>query len=150
MKTRLSSIIQFFSHIPLVLRYGLLLCVGLITLKTIEFELFSFRYNLEIYSFLIAGFFMLIGISASIGWLHLQDKKKKSKQEKRFPLEPLTIKEKNLLEGLKDGLSNQQLADKHYLSINTVKSHLKSLYRKLDVSSRLEAVERSKSPFFHP
>ena len=38
------------------------------------------------------------------------------------------------------GLSNQQIADQLYLSINSVKTYIRSTYRKVGVSSRAQAV----------
>ncbi|NRB51156.1 MAG: response regulator transcription factor [Saprospiraceae bacterium] len=55
-------------------------------------------------------------------------------------VEPLTRRETELLELLCSGKSNQQLADALFVSINTVKTHLKNLYLKLDVSNRAEAI----------
>ena len=40
-------------------------------------------------------------------------------------------------------MTNQEGADAVYLSVNTVKSHLRSVYRKLDVADRDAAVERA-------
>lgn len=55
-------------------------------------------------------------------------------------LEPLTRREKELLELLCSGKSNQELANALFVSINTVKTHLKNLYLKLEVSNRAEAI----------
>lgn len=55
-------------------------------------------------------------------------------------IDPLTRRETELLELLCSGKSNQQLADALFVSINTVKTHLKNLYLKLDVSNRAEAI----------
>jgi LuxR family maltose regulon positive regulatory protein len=41
-------------------------------------------------------------------------------------------------------MSNNEIADELFVSVNTVKVHLKSLYRKLDVGSRREAVARAR------
>ena len=57
-------------------------------------------------------------------------------------LSPLTEKEFELLEDIFEGMTNKQLADKHFVSLNTIKTHLKSLYGKLDVHSRTEAMAR--------
>jgi LuxR family maltose regulon positive regulatory protein len=40
-------------------------------------------------------------------------------------------------------MTNQEIADTVYLSINTVKSHLRNIYRKLDVADRDGAVARA-------
>ena len=58
--------------------------------------------------------------------------------------EPLTDRERMVLEHLPTMSSNAEIADEMYVSVNTVKAHLKSLYRKLEVSSRRGAVHRAK------
>ncbi len=54
----------------------------------------------------------------------------------------LTPKEKELLECLADGKSYKMIADKMSISIETVKTHIKSVYRKLHVNSSHEAVAK--------
>ncbi len=55
-------------------------------------------------------------------------------------LSKLTTKEFEILCDIYDGKTNQQLANKHFISRNTVKTHIKHLYDKLDVESRVEAI----------
>ena len=58
------------------------------------------------------------------------------------PSEPtvsLTTRQRDLLRLLQQGLDNQSMAQRLGLSVKTVENHLTSLYRRLDVSSRLEA-----------
>jgi DNA-binding CsgD family transcriptional regulator len=45
-----------------------------------------------------------------------------------------------VVDGLRRGLRNQEIADELYLSVNTVKTHLRTIYRKLGASNRAEAV----------
>lgn len=52
----------------------------------------------------------------------------------------LTDRQKDVLHLLKKGLDNRNIALELDLSIKTIENHLTSLYRKLNVSSRLEAV----------
>ncbi len=54
----------------------------------------------------------------------------------------LTAREQEVLELLYQGLSNQQIAKRLFISMNTLKFHLKNIYRKLGVSSRLEAIKK--------
>ena len=56
--------------------------------------------------------------------------------------EPLTSREKEVLEKMAEGLANKQIALILLISEHTVKFHLSSLYAKLGVSSRTEAVKR--------
>jgi len=56
------------------------------------------------------------------------------------PVETLTDRELAVLQLLPSMMSNEEIATELFVSVNTVKVHLKSLYRKLGVSSRREAV----------
>lgn len=56
------------------------------------------------------------------------------------PLEELTDREREILVFLANGVSNRQMADRIFVSENTVKFHLKNIYSKLAVSNRLQAV----------
>jgi len=57
-------------------------------------------------------------------------------------LESLTEREISVLRALRGPLSQREVGTALHLSVNTVKGYTKSLYRKLDVGSRREAVER--------
>ena len=56
--------------------------------------------------------------------------------------EPLTNREREVLELLAQGLSNKLIAQRLHISEHTVKFHISSLYAKLRVSGRAEAVSR--------
>jgi LuxR family maltose regulon positive regulatory protein len=60
--------------------------------------------------------------------------------ETRELLDPLSTRETVILRYLPTLLSNQEIAGELFVSVNTVKTHLKSIYRKLGVSDRREAV----------
>ncbi|MGH9347297.1 MAG: response regulator transcription factor [Vicinamibacterales bacterium] len=57
--------------------------------------------------------------------------------------EPLTARERDVLEWLALGLSNRAIAERLGISEHTVKFHVTSIYGKLGVSSRAEAVRRA-------
>ncbi|MDO8753116.1 MAG: response regulator transcription factor [Anaerolineales bacterium] len=57
-------------------------------------------------------------------------------------IEPLTAREKEVLQLMAQGLANKQIALSRGISEHTVKFHLSSLYAKLGISSRTEAVRR--------
>ena len=58
-------------------------------------------------------------------------------------VEPLTERELEILRLVAAGRSNPEIADLLYLSLNTVKWHVKNLYSKLGVGSRVEAAARA-------
>lgn len=139
MKKHLQKLQHQLKTIPLVIRYGLLLALALVCIKTLEYQVFSFRLNQQLYIGIIASFFLFLGVGAAYLWFRFRDS---PVVEKTTPI--LTIKELNLLRGLAQGLTNQQLADASFLSVNTIKTHLKSVYRKLLVKNRSEAVAKAK------
>lgn len=65
------------------------------------------------------------------------------------PVDPadfgLTGKEIEILALLTRGLTNKAMAKELYVSVNTVKTHLKRIYAKLDVSTRTEAADRARA-----
>ncbi len=56
------------------------------------------------------------------------------------PDPPLTAREKEVLKYLVAGQMNKEIADNLFISCETVKSHIKHIFRKLDVANRVEAV----------
>lgn len=56
------------------------------------------------------------------------------------PTALLTTREREVLERLAAGLSYEQIALALQVALNTVRTHVRSIYRKLDVATRLEAV----------
>ncbi|HEY7630295.1 MAG TPA: LuxR C-terminal-related transcriptional regulator [Thermoleophilaceae bacterium] len=60
-------------------------------------------------------------------------------------LDPLSDREQAVLRYLPTVMSKAEIAAEMFVSVNTVKTHMKSIYRKLDVTSRAEAVRRARS-----
>jgi LuxR family maltose regulon positive regulatory protein len=56
--------------------------------------------------------------------------------------EPLTERESTVLAALPAMHTNSEIADRLFISVNTVKAHIKGLYRKLDVNNRRDAIRR--------
>jgi LuxR family maltose regulon positive regulatory protein len=60
-------------------------------------------------------------------------------------LEPLSEREEVVLRYLPAALSKAEIASEMSVSVNTVKTHMKSIYRKLDVTDRAQAVRRART-----
>ncbi|NGN62621.1 response regulator transcription factor [Streptomyces sp. A7024] len=60
------------------------------------------------------------------------------------PAPPLTEREAIVLRHLSSEQSLREIGDALYLSVNTVKSHVRAIYRKLDVTTREAAVRRAR------
>jgi LuxR family transcriptional regulator, maltose regulon positive regulatory protein len=59
-------------------------------------------------------------------------------------VEPLTEREREVLQLVSGMLNTAEVASEMYISVNTVKTHLKSIYRKLGAAHRAEAVRRAR------
>ena len=52
----------------------------------------------------------------------------------------LTAKEFEILQDLYEGKTNKQMAEKHFVSVNTIKSHVQKMYDKMDTHTRSETI----------
>jgi LuxR family maltose regulon positive regulatory protein len=75
------------------------------------------------------------------GWM---EARQPAGQQPPVVVEPLSQREREVLEHVSAMESTAEIAMEMYISVNTVKTHLKSIYRKLAVSHRGEAVRRAK------
>jgi NarL family two-component system response regulator LiaR len=134
--------------------YGL--CGGLliVVLKLIEFRFLIVEHSIEIYGGLIAALFAGLGIWAG---LKLTTKKEVlvikevpaaaapfSLNEERLKGLGITKRELEILELIAQGLSNREIADKLFVSENTVKTHSSRLFDKLSARRRTQAVQIGK------
>ena len=60
-------------------------------------------------------------------------------------IEPLSERERQVLQLIAQGLTNPEIAAKLYLSLNTIKVHTRNIYGKLDAHSRTQAVARARA-----
>jgi len=126
--------------------YGFALAALAILLKTIEFKWMVKDISVEIYITLVAITFCVLGI-----WVgnRLVERTNNQSPFKRNILAVkslgLSKRELQVLTELLKGHTNQKIAENLFISINTVKTHLKNSYSKLDVNNRVLAIEKLKS-----
>jgi len=137
-----------------ILVYGV--CGGLliVLLKLIEYRFLLIERSLEIYGGLVALLFASVGI-----WLGLKlTRTKETVVIKEVPvptrefvmdqarLEQLgiTAREFEILELIARGMSNREIAEKLFVSENTVKTHSSRLFDKLSAKRRTQAVQIAK------
>lgn len=66
--------------------------------------------------------------------------KKKEVKEIKMHMPPLSIREKQIFDLCALGYSNREIAEIVFISENTVKFHLKQIFRKLDIRNRTELI----------
>ena len=148
-----------------VVLYGLLGGVLIATLKLVEYRFLIIEHSLEIYGGIIALIFAALGI-----WLGLKLTRPRETVvvrevpvEVRVPVEVpvpfdgpfrrnearlaqlgITPRELEILEAIAAGLSNREIAERLFVSENTVKTHTARLFDKLSARRRTQAVQRAK------
>lgn len=129
-------------------KYGLAMALLLALLKFIEYKWWIKDIPLELLVFIFALFFTILGV-----WMGLELTKSKSpvlvtsQQSDKSPSQEsmlLSDREREVLQLLADGRSNEEIAGQLFISINTVKTHVSNLYVKLDVKRRTEAIRKAR------
>lgn len=67
---------------------------------------------------------------------------------KRNEATPLTRRETEILEQISTGKSRKRIAEELYIDLETVKSHIKNIYHKLDVHSKADAIKAARDNKF--
>ena len=67
---------------------------------------------------------------------------------KRNDASPLTRRETEILEQIATGKSRKRIADELFIDLETVKSHIKNIYHKLDVHSKADAIKAARDNKF--
>ncbi len=70
-----------------------------------------------------------------------------NRPQQRPPDLKLTAREIEILSLLQNGVSNKEIGEQLYISVETVKYHIKNIYSKLRISSRSELLLRFRNPF---
>ena len=108
-------------------------------------------YDSSSYAIQYRGFLDDLGFLCVLflgGMVFLGIKLKRSKTLQHIPMDfSLTSQEVKVAELMTDNKSNKEIASELFISLNTVKTHIRNLYAKLEVSNRTEFVEKFKN---HP
>ena len=149
--------ITFLARNRSIIIYGLSLACVLLLLKWLEWRFIIIDYSFEIYAGFIAVIFTALGI-----WLALKLSKPKTatvyiekevrvNDKTEFMLNEaelnrlgLSKRELEVLQLMAQGLSNQQIAEQLFVSLNTIKTHSSNVFEKMEVQRRTQAVDRAK------
>lgn len=148
---------SFYHKHRQVILYGISLALLLFVLKWIELRFLIIDHIIEIYSGVIALLFTGLGI-----WLAMKlttpkveriivekevfvtaDADFTFNETERLRL-GISGRELEVLQLVAEGLSNQEIASRLFVSLNTVKTHSSRIFEKLEVKSRTQAVEKAR------
>lgn len=139
----------------IVIGFGLLIFCLLVLFRLAHYAQFRFQVGMEIWIAIFSILFFIIGIFLSRKMFRKEIIKEKevlvevpaSTDIDTRQLEKLGLskREYEILQLISDGLSNQQIADKLFVSENTIKKHVSNIFMKMDVQRRTEAVKKAKS-----
>ena len=148
---------NFLSKYKLIFLYGASLAMLLFLLRWLELHFLIMDHAFEIYIGAIAIIFTSLGI-----WLALKlarpkvrtvvvEKEVYINNSSAFILNEAALDQLNLskrelevLQLMAEGLSNQEIAGRLFLSLPTIKTHAGRLFEKLDVKRRTQAIEKAK------
>lgn len=152
----------------IVLLYGLVGGVLITLLKVVEYRYLVIEHSLEIYGGIVATVFVVVGIwlgqKLTRERIVMQEVRVEVPIEVpvevpvrvAVPMQPgepftrdaarvaelgLTPRELDILDALAAGLSNKEIADRLFVSENTVKTHAARLFSKLSAKRRTQAVQ---------
>jgi DNA-binding CsgD family transcriptional regulator len=133
---------EFYKYI---LFMGLMLASGIALLRSLESYYLIYSISTNLYIGIISALFLGLGLYLGIRYGKNRGKSGPKPAAVPLPLDlELSSRENEVLQNLALGYSNQEIADRLFLSINTVKSHTNSIYSKLNVKRRTQAIEAAR------
>jgi two-component system, NarL family, response regulator LiaR len=153
----MKSATQFNTNHKEILAYCISMALVLFLIKWLEARFIVFNYRLDFFIGAIAILFTVLGI-----WLALKLVKPKVEtvviEREVYVDRPAQVainrdeiaklgiskRELDVLQLMATGLSNEEIAGKLFIGLNTVKTHSSNIFLKLDVKRRTQAVEKAK------
>ncbi|MBX7046013.1 MAG: response regulator transcription factor [Ignavibacteria bacterium] len=114
-----------------------------------EYFFFHYKFSLETYLGIIAVIFLILGIyfGSKLGskTIAANIEPQNSASINNNTETDLSGRELEVLLNIANGLTNQEIADKLFVSLNTIKTHTTNIYSKLGVKNRTQAVSKAKA-----
>lgn len=137
------------------LGFGILIFALLSLFQLARFQSFRSGFKIEIWIAIFSILFFVIGVIITRKVFKPKPRiiEKEVFGDASQPFEPdtsqisklgISKREYEILQLINEGLSNQQIADKLFVSENTVKKHISNLFFKMDVERRTEAIKKAK------
>lgn len=128
-----------------IIKYGVALAAGAFALQWMEYQYAIRTLPSEAYIVVIAVLFTALGMWVGQRLTNRQPAKPFEKNLPAIKYLGISDREYQVLELLARGHSNEQIAKGLFVSPNTVKTHLVSLYGKLEVTRRTLAIQKART-----
>jgi DNA-binding CsgD family transcriptional regulator len=143
-----------------LLMYGLPAGLLIVAMRVVEYRFLVLNHAIEIYGAIVAAIFAAVGI-----WLGIRFTRERvvvrevpvevpvrvpagapfAVNQRQVEARGITPRELEILQLIADGLSTREMAERLFVSENTVKTHCKRLFDKLDVNRRTKAIQVAKT-----
>ena len=127
-----------------VFPYALGLAVAAVVLEQLKFRYAAQEFSTELYVGLLAVGFTALGLWVGHRLTARKPRGRFARNNAAIAALGLTPRECEILDLLASGQSNKELARTLGVSPNTVKTHLASLFAKLEVDRRIKAIEKAR------
>lgn len=137
--------------------YGCVLAILLFLLRWLELRFLIMQHAQDIYSGAIAVIFTILGIWLALRLakpqkdiviierkVYIQSKNTFNTNKDAIQQLNLSQREMEVLQLMAKGLSNAEIAEQLFISLNTIKTHASKLYEKMGVKRRTQAVEKAR------
>jgi DNA-binding CsgD family transcriptional regulator len=139
-----------------IIAFGILIFALLSLFHLAKLQSFRTAFHIEIWIAVFSILFFIIGVILSRRIFKAKpiivEKEIYSIEQHPFKADTTQIaklgiskREYEILQLINEGLSNQQIADRLFVSENTVKKHISNLFFKMDVERRTEAIKKAKT-----
>lgn len=128
-----------------VILYAIALGLAATALQWLDYRHVTRAFSTEVYVALLALGFITLGIWAGIRLTPRPPAGPFERNDAALAALGITPRECEILTLLASGQSNKELARRLSISPNTVKTHIASLYLKLGVTRRIEAIEKARA-----
>ena len=145
----------------LILFYGVPAGLLIVALKVVEYRFLVIDHAVEIYGAIVAAIFAAVGIALGIrltrervivrevtvevGVAQVQAGAPFALNQREVEARGITPRELDILRLIAEGLSTREMAERLFVSENTVKTHCSRLFDKLGVNRRTKAIQVGKA-----
>jgi DNA-binding CsgD family transcriptional regulator len=136
---------QHQAMVRTVILYALALAIAATALQWLDYRHVARAFSTELYVALLAAGFIALGVWAGARLTPRTAKGPFERNTAAIAALGLTLRECEILALLASGRSNKELARSLSISPNTVKTHVARIFEKLEVTRRIEAIEKARS-----